>query len=148
MREHRSVARRREATGADTPRRAIGRSVALAPVVAMLAACGGGWQLADRSDSAVQAEEARVAALAGAPGAVFGERSTCEARLLGRIDGASFAWVVCEAAIGSSSGPIRVDGDRVRAPGDGSRYADDIEQLFPAGLAELILSSEPQDLAP
>lgn len=118
----------------------------------ILASCGwvkgSTWQLPDRSEPAVPVEERIVAAAAGAPGAVYGTGATCEARLLGRTDTASYAWVVCNYQGSETSAPVRVDGDRVTVPGDGSRYAEDIEEMFPDGLADLILSSRSERLAP
>jgi hypothetical protein len=117
---------------------------------ALLAGCGprGGssWDLPERSDPAVRAEERRISRLAAAR--EFPADATCQARSLGGTASVSYAWVICEGAqSGGLSGPVRVDGDVVDQPGDGALYAADVETMFPSELAELILSA-PMDLKP
>jgi hypothetical protein len=36
-----------------------------------------------------------------------------------------------------------VEGTRIIQPGDGNLYADSVRQMFPAGLAELVLDRDP-----
>jgi hypothetical protein len=118
---------------------------------ALLAGCGpsgtSSWDLPERSAPAVRAEEDRISRLAAARD--FPAEATCQTRLLGGTAPVSFAWVFCEGAQGGGlSGPVRVDGDVVEQPGDGSHYAADVRVMFPSALAELILSEPGVDFGP
>ena len=62
--------------------------------------------------------------------------------LLGESDGSSFVWAECFGALGGTSAPMRVDGDEVQVPGDGDIYSDDVRRLFPAEIADAILTDQ------
>ncbi|MFG3643839.1 hypothetical protein ACGF3C_26595 [Micromonospora sp. NPDC047762] len=103
------------------------------------------YALPDRDAAEVQAEEARLTTLL--PVELLGGPGTCEVRLLGRDGSSSFAWAHCEAApgVGIVSGvsvPVRVDGDRVTQPGDGSEYSASVRRMFPERLAEKVLDDD------
>lgn len=113
--------------------------------VGLLAGCSEpDYVLPDRGTAAVQAEEARLASLL--PRTLLHGPGTCRARLLGQDGPSSFAWALCERApdSGATSGvslPVRVDGDQVSQALDGSEYAASVKRMFPADLAEVVLSS-------
>lgn len=113
--------------------------------VGLLAGCSEPeYVLPDRGTAAVQAEEERLASLL--PGKLLSGPGTCKARLLGRDDSSSFAWALCEGTpeAGVTSGvslPVRVAGDQVSRPLDGSEYATSVKRIFPAKLAEALLDS-------
>ncbi|GAB3175909.1 hypothetical protein GCM10027259_18160 [Micromonospora palomenae] len=117
----------------------------LAMAVVLLAGCSEPeYVLPDRGTAAVQVEEERLASLL--PGKLLSGPGTCTVRLLGRDGSSSFAWALCESApeAGVTSGvslPVRVDGDQVSRPLDGSEYAASIKRMFPADLAEAVLDS-------
>jgi hypothetical protein len=69
--------------------------------------------LPDRSDPVVQAEEARLASLIGASGAVDGERASCRVRLLATDETTSFVNARCSYGITELVMPFRVDGAQV-----------------------------------
>ena len=48
----------------------------------------------------------------------------------------------CFGALGGTSAPMRVDGDEVQVPGDGDLYSDDVRRLFPAEIADAILTDQ------
>ncbi|MGW2624556.1 hypothetical protein [Micromonospora taraxaci] len=103
------------------------------------------YPLPDRNAADVRAEEERLASLL--PGELLGGPGTCEVRLLGRDGSSSFAWAHCEAAPGPGvtsgvSTPVRVDGDRVTQPGDGSEYSASVRRMFPERLAEAVLKDD------
>ena len=70
--------------------------------------------------------------------------ASCEVRLLGEADGASFVWAHCAGGRlgGARSLPLRIDGTKVTEPQDGSGYSDDVRRTFPEGLAELVLNDQ------
>lgn len=85
-----------------------------------------------------------MATLLAAPGVVVRSGGRCAVRLLGTDGGTSFAFVSCSGDNGEGAGvPVRVEGDRVRIPEDGGGYTDDVEEMFPKGIAELILERSP-----
>ncbi|HEU0132487.1 MAG TPA: hypothetical protein VFQ85_15995 [Mycobacteriales bacterium] len=94
--------------------------------------------LPDRADPAVHAEEQRLAALLGR-GAVLSRPGPCAVRLLGRDGATSYAWAECRVGDEAVSLPVRVDGERVRYPGDGGAFARDVRRLFPRRLEDVIL---------
>ncbi|MDG4839813.1 hypothetical protein O7631_25070 [Micromonospora sp. WMMD967] len=103
------------------------------------------YPLPDRNAADVRAEEERLARLL--PGELLGGPGTCEVRLLGRDGASSFAWAHCEAAPGPGfttgvSVPVRVDGERVTQPGDGSEYSASVRRMFPGRLAEAVLHDD------
>ncbi|WP_430502539.1 hypothetical protein ACQRWP_13345 [Micromonospora trifolii] len=103
------------------------------------------YALPDRNAADVRAEEERLATLL--PAELLGGPGTCEVRLLGRDGSSSFAWAHCEAAPGVGdvfglSIPVRVDGDRVTQPGDGSEYSTSVRRMFPERLAEAVLKDD------
>ncbi len=72
----------------------------------------------------MQAEEKRLAALL--PEVLLWGAGICRVRLLGSEGSASFAWADCDMTptadvpAGGVSMPVRVDGEQVRMPDDGS----------------------------
>ncbi|MEU7775517.1 hypothetical protein AB0C44_29735 [Micromonospora taraxaci] len=103
------------------------------------------YPLPDRNAADVRAEEDRLVTLL--PVELLGGPGTCEVRLLGRDGSSSFAWAHCEAAPGAGvvsgvSVPVRVDGDRVTQPGDGSEYSASVHRMFPEQLAEAVLDDD------
>lgn len=122
-------------------------TVAAVTMVAGLA-CTPGWVLPDRSDPAVQAEEKRVATLLETTGAVLTKPGgECNVRLLGREGTTSYVWALCSRPLPGRqeegvSVAARVRPDGVDLPEDGSRYGDSVHELFPRGLAQLILNDQ------
>lgn len=107
--------------------------------LALTVSCGGAsYGLPDRADDQVKATEAHLAQVVGAARG----GADCDIRLLGESDGSSFVWAECFGPVGGISAPMRVDGDDVRLPGDGNRYADDVRRLFPADVAAAILTDQ------
>jgi hypothetical protein len=103
-----------------------------------LSACGSGlmgYDLPDRTDPDVQAREAELTPIISASQ----RGGDCKVRMLGESDDASFVWADCFGASGGISAAMRVEGDDVLQPGDGSQYGDDVRRLFPSGLAHMIL---------
>ncbi|MET7373490.1 hypothetical protein [Micromonospora arida] len=103
------------------------------------------YALPDRDAADVRAEEERLATLL--PAELLNGPGTCAVRLLGRDGSSSFAWAHCEAAPGVGdvfgvSIPVRVDGDRVTQPGDGSDYSASVRRMFPERLAEVVLDDD------
>ncbi|MEU7611664.1 hypothetical protein [Micromonospora sp. NPDC049204] len=121
-------------------------AVRLGLAIALLAGCSeAAYPLPDRNSADVQAEEKRLATLL--PGELLGGPGTCKVRLLGRDGSSSFAWAHCDAAPGSEGGwsvsvPVRVDGDRVTQPGDGSEYSASVRRMFPERLARVVLDDD------
>ncbi|MCG5441530.1 hypothetical protein NIE79_001655 [Micromonospora sp. NIE79] len=122
------------------------RAVWLGLAIGLLSGCSEPpYALPDRHAADVRAEEERLATLL--PVELLGGPGTCEVRLLGRDGTSSFAWAHCEAALegGIGSGvstPVRVDGDRVTQPGDGSEYSVSVRRMFPERLAEAVLEDD------
>jgi len=101
---------------------------------------GSSYRLPDRADDRVKATEDDLAhAIAAARGG-----DDCDVRLLGESDGSSFVWAEWFGASGGISAPMRVDGDEVQLAGDGSLYAEDVQRLFPADVADAILTDQEQ----
>jgi hypothetical protein len=97
----------------------------------------------------VAAEEARVADLLEqrTRGAGPAPDGGCSVRILGIDRSTTYAWSTCEFRDPSGmrsgvSGPIRVDGDDVRSPSDGSGYDDSVREMFPAAMAEAIFKDQ------
>ncbi|MGW3887973.1 hypothetical protein ACWD69_04730 [Micromonospora chokoriensis] len=121
------------------------RAVWLGLAIGLLTGCSEPYALPDRNAPDVQAEEERLATLL--PAELLGGPGTCEVRLLGRDGSSSFAWAHCEAAPGVGdvfgvSMPVRVDGERVTQPGDGSEYSASLRRMFPEQLAEAVLDDD------
>ncbi|MGA4727753.1 hypothetical protein ACWEOS_22575 [Micromonospora taraxaci] len=80
------------------------------------------------------------------PAELLGGSGTCKVRLLGQDGSSSFAWAHCEASgpgnVSGISTPVRVDGERVTQPGDGSEYAPSVRRMFPDRLAEAVLDDD------
>lgn len=121
-------------------------------MIAALSGCSEApYPLPDRTSPAVQAEESRLATLL--PGALLWAPGSCEVRLLGTEGSSSFAWAECmtnptaDLASGGFSKPVRVDGEQVRGPVDGTGHKESIEALFPQRLADAVLN-EPERLYP
>ncbi|MGC4749617.1 hypothetical protein ACLQ28_28760 [Micromonospora sp. DT201] len=113
--------------------------------IGLLAGCSEPpYPLPDRTATDVRAEEERLATLL--PLELLGGPGTCKVRLLGREGSSSFAWAHCEAAgpgvVTGVSTPVRVDGDRVTQPGDGSEYSTSVRRMFPERLAEAVLGDD------
>ncbi|MFG1866954.1 hypothetical protein [Micromonospora arborensis] len=113
--------------------------------IGLLAGCSEPpYPLPDRNATDVRAEEERLAALL--PLELLAGPGTCKVRLLGREGSSSFAWAHCEATgagvVTGVSVPVRVDGDRVTQPGDGSEYPPSVRRMFPERLAEAVLDHD------
>ena len=131
---------------AGTVRSVPRRGTAALSCALVLSACSAsGAELPDRSDPAVHADEARLAALIGFDSSVLGEEGTCAVRLLRRTEEAAFVWAECTGRLHPDSGisaPMRVVGSQVLVPGDGPDYARDIRRLFPEDLVETVLAAD------
>ncbi|MEZ5310884.1 MAG: hypothetical protein R2735_09895 [Microthrixaceae bacterium] len=106
--------------------------------VLAVSCAGSSYGLPDRTDGRVKATETDLAQVIGA--ARGGD--DCDVRLLGKSAGSSYVWAECFGASGVISAPMRVDGDEVHLPGDGGQYADDVRSLFPAEVADAILTDQ------
>lgn len=123
-------------------------AAALVLVAAVLGGCSEPVGLPDRTDPAVQAEEARIAAVIESSDDIWVPGS-CAVRLLGQEVATSYVWVVCEG-YGSDDlperpgwgGPARIDGDQVSQPRDGGLRGSDIREMFPAELADAIFAGD------
>jgi hypothetical protein len=119
-------------------------TVTVSLVLVCVAGCSGRPELPDRTDPAIRAEAARIAALLGADPSVVGGPGTCKVRLLGQEAGASFVWAECAALDPPFSGvsaPMRVDGSTVTLPGEGAAYSESVREMFPEDLAEFVLDN-------
>lgn len=96
------------------------------------------FALPDRTDDQVRATEGDLSQVVSASRGGDG----CDVRLLGEADGSSFVWAECFGSSGGISAPMRVDGDDVELPGDGSQYSEDVRRLFPAEIADVILTDQ------
>lgn len=124
------------------------RIAALVLVTVALGGCSEPVGLPDRSDSAVQAEEARIAAVLESTDDIW-VPGPCEVRLLGQQGATSYAWANCEGYEAEDlpeksgwGGPVRIDGTRVSQPRDGNLNAADIRDMFPAELADAIFAGD------
>ncbi len=99
---------------------------------------GPSYTLPDRTDDQVRAIEDDLSQVVSTSRGGDG----CDVRLLGGADGRSFVWAECFGSSGGISAPMRIDGDDVELPGDGSQYPDDVRRLFPAEIADLILTDQ------
>ncbi len=109
----------------------------LVAVLLAVSCTGSSYSLPDQTDQ-VQATERQLAPVVGA---AF-DGADCEVRFLGKSDGSSFVWAECAGPLGAVSAPMRVDGDDVQVPGDGSLYTEDVRRMFPDDLADAILARE------
>ncbi len=118
----------------------------------VLACCSVAPELADPNSPEVRADAQRIATLlrgdlAGSPEpAGLYAHSDCSVTILRIAGETSWAQADCtwpadvnDGVEGAWSGPIRVDGDRVNFPEDGSGYPASIERMFPADLAAYVL---------
>ncbi len=114
----------------------------LVAIVFLLGACGqSSLALPDRTADAVRSEEARITTLLKtAPNVCL--PGDCDVRLLGQDGPASFVWAYCSDGVSGASVPLRIDGDEVSIPGDGTSYPIDVERMFPAALADAILDHD------
>jgi hypothetical protein len=108
----------------------------LAAVLAV-ACSSSSFALPDRTDRVRAIEDDLSQVISAARGG-----DDCEVRLLGEADDSSFVWAECSGSSGAVSAPMRVDGNDVEVPGDGSQYPDDVRRLFPAEIADAILSDQ------
>jgi hypothetical protein len=109
-----------------------------------LSACGAAPYEPPPRTADVVAEEARVEELLERRGLFGIPDATCSVRLLGREGPSTFVWSTCtatgsEGVESGRSGPVRIDGTRVREPEDGSGYEPSIRAMFPDALAEAVL---------
>lgn len=121
-------------------------------VGALVAGCSSPVALPDRSDPEVQAEEARLTELLEATDDFWPPQPRkCSVRLLGQEGTTSYVWAHCTGPEIDADGqlerpagslPLRIDGDLVSAPRDGSLYGDDIGEMFPADLADAVLGRD------
>lgn len=117
----------------------------------LIAGCSSPVALPDRTDPAVQAEEARLAVLLETRDDNWiPQPRECSVRLLGQEGDTSYVWAFCQGPDEIEEGehpaeslPLRIDGDQVSEPRDGS-LGDDIEEMFPADLAAAILDNDPR----
>lgn len=110
----------------------------VAALVLTVSCSGAPYVLPDRGDDRVKATEADLAPVVSASQG----GADCDVRLLGESEGSSFVWAECIGPSGGISAPMRVDGDDVELPGDGSLYADDVRRLFPADVADAIVTDQ------
>ena len=129
----------------------VWRLVSVLVVGWLIAGCGTSVSLPDRSNPAVEAEEARLALLLETTDdSWIPKPRDCMVRLLGQDGSISYVWAFCqgpELVAGerpAESVPARIDGDHVSQPRDGSLYAEDVETMFPGDLAAAILDSDPR----
>lgn len=118
----------------------------------LVASCSNPVALPDRSDPGVQAEEARLAELLEATDDFWPPQPRrCSVRLLGQEGTTSYVWAHCEGPEVDADGqserpagslPLRIDGELVSEPRDGSLYVEDVAEMFPADLAEAILDGD------
>lgn len=131
------------------------RLVGLLLVAMLVGGCSEPVDLPDRADPAVQAEEARLTAILESIEDVdhilVPMPRECSVRLLGQEGDTAYVWANCfgpsiDTEFGSErpgvGGPMRIDGDRVSMPGDGSQYSEDIKEMFPADIARAILDGD------
>ena len=124
------------------------RRLLLAVQVLLLAvACGLPPDLPDPSDPAVRAEEARLAAVLAADSTVITPPGSCAVRLLRQEGGTSYTYALCTNGTTSVAMPVRVDGEQVTTPEDGSGHTRSVEAMFPDDLAGAVLD-RPEDHQP
>lgn len=126
------------------------RIAAVVLVATVVGGCSETVDLPDRTDPAVQAEEARIATVLEFTDDIWvPQPRRCSIRLLGHEGAISYVWANCEGpevlADGqlerpAQGGPMRIDGDRVSEPRDGGLRGSDIRDMFPAELADAILA--------
>lgn len=124
------------------------RIAVLVLVAAAIGGCGEPVDLPKRTDPAVQAEEARIAAVLESTDDIW-VPGPCEVRLLGQEGATSYAWANCEGYEADDlpeksgwGGPVRIDGDRVSQPRDGNLNGTDIREMFPVELADAIFAGD------
>jgi hypothetical protein len=109
------------------------------------------WHVPAQDDPDVRGQAERIGKLLAADPSLSGGEpdATCRVRILGQDDDATFVWAGCSAPGGyAMTSPVRVEGDRVMTPWDGSRYEADVERLFPPALARMILDRDPAVVGP
>lgn len=116
-------------------------------VVGSLTACAGDPVLADPAAAVTRAEQARLVKLLATdlPGDVWAP-AACSVRVLRSEGATTWAWADCTVAAaddggvrGGWSAPIRVDGDEVTVPKNGTMYEPSINEVFPEDLARYVL---------
>jgi len=108
-----------------------------------------------RLTAALRAEQERVAPLIekSQRAGFTGTQGSCAVRMLGTRGGATFVWADCAfpdadgGPGGGVSAPVRVDGNAVQFPGDGSDFAKDVRRMFPHAMVDTILH-DPDRLRP
>ncbi|GAB7192441.1 hypothetical protein NUM3379_31500 [Kineococcus sp. NUM-3379] len=113
----------------------------------LLGACALPPELPDPSDPAVRAEEQRIAGVLAADPVVITPPGRCSVRLLRQEEGTSYTYALCTNGTTSVAMPVRVDGEEVTTPEDGSGHTRSIEAMFPGDLAAAVLE-RPQDYRP
>ncbi len=83
----------------------------------------------------MQREEARIATLLAVD-----PQASCAVRLLREVGTADYVWADCQAGDSGYSTPVKVDGETVTFPQDGSYYGPSIRSMFPADIAEAVLA--------
>lgn len=126
-----------------------GRIAVLVAAAALAVGCSEPVYLPDRSDPAVQAQEARIVTVLESASDIW-VPGPCTVRLLRQEGATSYAWAVCEGyetpeapEKSAWSGPVRVDGDQVSQPRDGDLYGSDVRKMFPADLVTVIFDQRP-----
>ncbi len=111
-----------------------------------LAACGGPTlELPDQGDPAVQREEARIAKLTadrfeehmGPPS----QAPSCQVRLLREEGPTDYVVADCEAGEQAFISALKIDGETVVFPEDGSGYEASVRRMFPADVADAFLDN-------
>lgn len=121
--------------------------------------CGVGpfarWAVPSQDDPATKQQARQVARLLEAdPYLSDGyPNATCKVRVLGRDDEATYVWAACGAPIpgGGRYGteqPVRVEGEQVMTMRPGETNDDDVREMFPPALAEMVLDRAPEVVGP
>lgn len=102
------------------------------------------FHVPDRSDPAVRQEEARVAAVLAtkAEGLSLQESTDCRVRLLRQAGPVDYVYARCIAGGSGFSSPLKLVGDTVTMPEDGSSYAPSIRRIFPEDIADALLADQ------
>ena len=120
------------------------RRVLLLPLL-LAASCRGGAdiELPDRSDPAVQRQEAALGRVLAADrsGEVLDQPGgSCRVLLLRAEGDTNYVWAHCSVPGGMAiSAPFRVRGSVVDGTEDGNRHEPSLRQIFPADLADAVL---------
>lgn len=126
-------------------RRAASCAAILAGLALATAGCSSASDdvvVSDDSDQALLDESRRLADLFQEH--TWVENPRCNVRVMRQDGETSWGLATCVSLDSDTEQaehvPIRVDGDTVSRPRDGSYFADDLRELFPDDLAEKILS--------